>query len=62
MVIEDSVRWSEGDLVHYGDLEGLRSEGDSWEEVGDLLAERCVQVGKRDGTAGWDLPGLRGGD
>lgn len=51
MVIEGEVRWSEGDPVHYGGLEVRRSEDDTWEEVGDLLAGRFVRAEERE--EGW---------
>jgi hypothetical protein len=57
LVIEGTVRWSEGDPVHYGGLEVRRSEGDSWQEVGDLLAEWFVQAEGREETwRGWFGP------
>jgi hypothetical protein len=64
MVIEGHVRWSEGDAVHYGGLEVRRGEEESWEELGDLLAEGFVKVGEREeGWRGWlgpaDLGRLR---
>jgi hypothetical protein len=51
MVIEGRVRWSEGDAVHYGGLEVRRGEEESWEELGDLLAEGFVKAGGRE--EGW---------
>ena len=57
MVIEGRVRWSEGDAVHYGGLEVRRDEEESWEELGDLLAEGFVDAGEREeGWRGWFGP------
>jgi hypothetical protein len=53
MVIEGEVRWSEGDAVHYGGLEVRRGEDDSWEEVGDLLAERFAPLEQDEGWRIW---------
>ena len=50
MVIEGEVRWSEGNAVHYGGLEVRRGEEDSWEGVGDLIAEESAQA---EGDEGW---------
>jgi hypothetical protein len=51
LVVEGEVRWSEGDPVHYGGLEVRRGEEDSWEEVGDLLAEAFAADEERE--EGW---------
>ena len=57
MVIEGRVRWSEGDAVHYGGLEVRRGEEESWEELGDLLAEEFAEAGEREeGWRGWFGP------
>ncbi len=61
MVIEGEVRWSEGDAVHYGGLEVKRGEEDSWEEVGDLLAEVfTVDEGQEEGWRHWFGPAKLG--
>ena len=56
MVIEGEVRWSEGDAVHYGGLEVRRGEEDSWEEVGDLIAEGFAQAEEDEGWRHWFGP------
>ena len=53
LVIEGEVRWSEGDAVHYGGLEVKRGEDDSWEEVGDLLAEGFAPPEEDEGWRVW---------
>ena len=56
MVIEGEIRWSEGDAVHYGGLEVRRGEEDSWEEVGDLIAEGFAQAEEDEGWRHWFGP------
>jgi hypothetical protein len=53
MVIEGEVRWSEGDAVHFGGLEVRRDDDDSWEEVGDLLAEGFAPPEADEGWRVW---------
>ena len=60
MVIEGEVRWSEGDAVHYGGLEVRRGDADSWEEVGDLIAEEFTQAEEDEGWRHWFGPATLG--
>lgn len=56
LVIEGETRWSEGDAVHYGGFEVRTGEGDDWNEVGDLVAERFSLPEGHHGWRDWFAP------
>ena len=56
MVIEGEMRWSEGDAVHFGGFEVRAGEGDEWNEVGELVAERFYLPEGHHGWRDWFAP------